>query len=59
MINQYAVVENGVVINVILWDGTPSSWTPPDGTAVEPIPSGIQAGIGYSFNGSEFVAPID
>ena len=32
---RYVIVEDGVVVNVILWDGV-SDWTPPEGcTAVQ------------------------
>lgn len=30
---RYAVVENGIVINVVLWDGT-TTWQPPEGATL-------------------------
>lgn len=57
-INQYAVVENGVVSNVVLWDGNEETWSPPVGSTVNLIPEGIEAGIGYTFNGTNYAAPV-
>lgn len=32
-IKRYAVIEAGVVTNVVLWDGV-AEWTPPEGAAL-------------------------
>jgi len=33
MTNQnYLEVQNDVVINVVVWDGNPDTWTPPEGS---------------------------
>lgn len=29
--NRYAIIQNGLVINVVIWDGV-SNWTPPADT---------------------------
>jgi hypothetical protein len=51
----YAIVENGFIVNTIIWNGT--SEYAHNGTAVEidslyPIP-----GIGWTYDGSTFINP--
>jgi len=53
---MYAIIEGGVVINVIMWDGK-SSWEPPEGSTVVEIPDGTIVGVGYAYNGTTFTAP--
>ena len=53
MNNIYAVVENGVVINIVVWDGQ-SEWQPVTGEAVS-CPA--QVGIGWLYDGSNFSQP--
>ena len=54
--NSYAVVENGIVVNIIEWDGV-APWGPPDGMSAVKIPNGETVGIGFSFDGSQFKSP--
>jgi hypothetical protein len=35
---NYALVENGIVINVIVWDGNTETWSPPDEVNAVAIP---------------------
>ncbi|EKD0235972.1 tail fiber assembly protein [Escherichia coli] len=49
----YAVVDNNVVINVIIWDGI-SEWKPEAGNLV---PLNGDAGIGWSYSDGVFTAP--
>lgn len=37
MVSRYAVIEAGVVTNVVMWDGDPASWVPPEGAQVVPF----------------------
>ncbi|EHM8973251.1 hypothetical protein ACE19A_07015 [Escherichia coli] len=53
MNNIYAVVENGVVINIVVWDGK-SEWQPVTGEAVS---CSAQVGIGWLYDGSNFTQP--
>lgn len=53
MDNIYAVVENGLVINVVVWDGK-SEWNPESGEAV---PCQPQVGIGWLYASSQFSQP--
>lgn len=53
---NYAVIDvNGLVVNVVLWDGV-SEWTP--GAGLRAIPNvGQQGSIGDTWNGTTFVSP--
>jgi hypothetical protein len=54
---DYAVIENGVLANVVVWDGA-SAYSPPDGATLEPmsaLPSG--ASIGWTLSGGVWSAP--
>ncbi|EHO2029267.1 tail fiber assembly protein [Escherichia coli] len=53
MNNVYAVVDNNVVINVIIWDGI-SEWKPETGNLV---PLKGEAGIGWTYSDGVFTAP--
>jgi hypothetical protein len=56
----YAVVENGVVTNSIVWDGDTSKWEPPQSmTLVESTEATGYPNIGYTWNGTVFGAPAD
>lgn len=55
MAQRYAVIVDGTVTNLILWDGV-SIWTPPDGATIVPV-SGRVVDIGYTFDGTTFSAP--
>lgn len=51
--NHYALVENGVVVDVIVWDGVsdyPESSKLVDLSSFDPEP-----GIGWDFDGKKFV----
>lgn len=53
MSKTYAVIENGTVVNVVLWDGE-SEWSPDNGVA---IPAADGVGIGWLYADGEFSAP--
>lgn len=55
--SNYAIVENTLVINTCVWDGT-SDWTPPEGTTAVQIPVDSVAGVGYSYIDGQFIAPV-
>lgn len=52
----YAIVENGIVVNTIVWDGQ-SEWTPPPGSTVVLIPDGAYVGIGSTYSNGQFGPP--
>ena len=49
----YAVVDAGVVINWVIWDGE-SDWKPDSGVAI--LANGL-AGIGWAYNNGDFIPP--
>lgn len=57
MIESYAIIQNELVINTVMWDGG-SEWAPPqDCIAVLVGDSG--AGIGWSYIDEKFVPPSE
>lgn len=54
---DFAIIENGVVVNVVVWDGDTENWTPPENQTAERIEEGVEACIGYKFEGGTFIAP--
>lgn len=67
MSDQYALVQNGAVVNVIVWDGAPftpatddqpaSGWSPPEDTIAVKLDADSPVSISYSYDGSTFTAP--
>lgn len=57
MSNRYAMVEGGIVVNVIIWDGNPESWSPPSGQQPVQIPSDSSTAIGWTYDGTNFEPP--
>jgi hypothetical protein len=56
MSDLYALVENGSVANVVLWDGAPG-WLPPDGSTAVKLDDGSSVSIGWTYDGASFAAP--
>jgi hypothetical protein len=57
MNQNYAIVENGVVTNIVVWDGG-EDWTPPVDSTAMPVPADTFVSIGYTYNGTTFSAPV-
>lgn len=57
MSKRYAIVANGVVTNVVLWDGSPH-WAPPNGSSANLLPDDSIVGSGYTFDGTNYVEPV-
>lgn len=55
--SQYALIENGVVTNVIVWDGDAENWSAPEGVTTHLINEGEIICIGYTYDGTAFTAP--
>lgn len=53
MKNAYAIVKDGVVINMVVWDGK-TEWEPEEGEAIK---ADNFAGIGWLYDGKKFTAP--
>ena len=56
MMNYAVVTPSGEVENVIVWDGV-SSWTPPEGTKLVPLPDGAAVSWTYDSTTGFFTAP--
>ena len=55
--STYAIVENGVVTNLIVWDGDTDTWSPPEGSTAVLVPTGGFVDIEYLYDGTAFSAP--
>lgn len=54
---MYALVKDGIVLNVIVWDGI-SSWTVPEGmSAVEVTAETGEPYIGFAYSDGKFASP--
>lgn len=64
---NYALMKDGSVENVIVWDGVPytpptdeqpaSGWSPPDGYSTIALEDGSPVSPGWTFDGTMFAAP--
>jgi hypothetical protein len=50
---NYAVVNNSLVTNIVLWDGI-TPFNPGAGNTLVLIPNGTFVSIGYTYNGTTF-----
>lgn len=54
---RYALVNaDGSVVNAIVWDGQ-ADYTPADGLTAVAVPDGVGAGPGWTFDGTDWIAP--
>lgn len=37
MVTRYAVIQSGLVVNIVLWDGDTAKWQPPQGATCVPF----------------------
>lgn len=59
MNREWAIIENTLVINTIVWDGE-TNWQPPAGTFIVEITNLENApSIGWSYIDGQFVAPVE
>lgn len=54
----YAIIENNVVVNVVVWNGDKTQWSPPKGTIAVCIEA-TSIGDGWTYNpqNGEFTKP--
>lgn len=57
MDKSYAVVEGGIVTNVIVWDGDETNWTPPEGATMVLVEDGMVPHIGLGYANGVFEQP--
>jgi hypothetical protein len=56
LVGPYALIEGGVVINAMSWDGI-TPWTPLPGQIAVRIPAGSNAWTGWGYDGTTFTPP--
>ncbi len=56
-VNRWAMVQNGIVINIVNWDGDVNKWSPPENTQM--VIASEDTGIGWSYQDGEFVRPVE
>jgi len=54
---RYALINaDGLVVNAIVWDGQ-TEYSAADGLTVVAVPDGVGAGPGWTYDGSDWIAP--
>lgn len=56
VMNTYALIENGTVVNMIVWDGNAKTWQPPTGQEV--VQSANGAAIGGTYANGVFTPSV-
>ncbi|MCU4119286.1 hypothetical protein [Variovorax sp. N23] len=55
---RWAVIKDGIVVNVILWDGADASFADQlEGAALQELPDDSPVGPGWTYVEGEFVSP--
>lgn len=55
--NNYAIVADGVVENIVVWNGDTSVWQPPEGSIAVRLSPTDAISIGYTYDGTKFSPP--
>ncbi|MDK3423309.1 tail fiber assembly protein, partial [Escherichia coli] len=55
---SYAVIENGMVVNVIVWDGEAEFTVPDNQQLINISDISEQPGIGWAYSDGVFTAPL-
>ena len=53
---RYAMIKDGIVQNISLWDGDTIKWQPPEDMLVIPAPD--HSGVGWSYGGAVWTEPV-
>jgi hypothetical protein len=59
MVENWAMILNDIVENICLWDGNTATWQPPEGYLMEVVPEGVPVSIGWGWDGTNFVPPVE
>ncbi len=54
--SNYAIIKSGTVVNIVEWDGV-TEWEPGEGVSAIKVKNGVSVEIGYTYDGSKFIAP--
>ncbi|MDR8105529.1 hypothetical protein KPB04_27735 [Burkholderia cenocepacia] len=57
--NNYAVIQRGKVVNIIVWDGDETVWQPPKGCQTELLSDGVRIDIDEAFGDGSSVDSSD
>lgn len=55
--NNYAIVADGIVENIVAWNGDMSVWQPPEGSIAVPLSPADAISISYTYDGTKFSPP--
>ena len=55
--SNYAIVENGIVTNIVTWDGDAEKWSAPDGAIAVAISGEVPVCIGWTYADGTFSDP--
>lgn len=58
MIERWAMIKDGLVVNVCLWNGSLNTWQPPEGIVMIKAPDNIGIGWSYDPNTDTWAEPI-
>lgn len=53
----YAVIKDGVVDNLVEWDGDESGWMPPEGSSAVLVNAQDRVSIGAAYASNELKSP--
>jgi hypothetical protein len=56
---RWAIVQGGIVDNIILWDGDTARWAPPAGAEAIQLFEGQACSIGWEWDGTQFSEPAE
>lgn len=54
---RYAIIVDGIIANIILWDGNTENWQPEEGVDAVLIPEDTDARIGGTYADGVFSPP--
>lgn len=55
---NWAVVQSGAVINIVIWDGE-TQWVAPNDSELIQINIDQRCGIGWTWDGTSFSEPVE
>lgn len=58
--SRYAIVQDGQVVNVVVWDGNKKTWAPAEGCTAYKLPDDSPVGPGWTrARNGRFVQPVE
>ena len=56
-VSRWAIVENGVVTNTVLWSGNEDDWKPPEDCVIVKLTDADKCGFGWTYSNGSFTPP--